>query len=89
MILQLDNNFRIESDEHNYVLMKRTRKGKNLWRTDGYYKDLGQALVEYSRHKIKETDASTLQELLAALRTITKDLEAIGEQCVTLWGKGS
>ena len=57
MILQLDNNFRIESDEFNYILMKRARTGKKLWRVDGYYKDLGQALVEYSRHKIMETDS--------------------------------
>ena len=86
MILKLDSNFRIESDEHNYILMKKARKGKNLWRVDGYYKDLGQALVEYSRHKIKETDARSVQEVLAALRTITKDFEAIGERCVTLLG---
>jgi len=87
MILKLDSNARIESDEHNYVLMKRARTGKRLWRPDGYYKDLGQALVEYSRHKIKKADATTLQEVLTALRTIRKDFEAIGAQCVTLWGK--
>ena len=87
MILQLDSNARIESDDHNYVLMKRALTGKRLWRPGGYYKDLGQALVEYSSHKIKKTDATTLQEVLTALRTITKDFEAIGEQCVTLWGE--
>ncbi len=93
MKLQLDKNYRIESDEHNYILVRRqqsssgSKRKSKPWRADGYYADLGQALKEYGRHKIKETDATTLNELLVALSRLNSHLEDVGNQCATFWGK--
>ena len=66
MILDLDENFRVLSDEYNFILQKRTdpkrgpntRKGKKLnktggWKDVGYWKDLGQLLLSYSRQKLR------------------------------------
>ncbi len=93
MKLQLEKNYRIESDEHNYILMERQQSSSGAkrkstpWRADGYYKDLGQALKEYGRHKIKEVDATTLKELLVALARLNSHLEHVGKRCVTYWGR--
>ncbi len=65
MILQLDDKYRIVSDEHNFTLQRKANPKKNprkhkkaqeasdQWRNIGYWKDLGQALESYSRRRRK------------------------------------
>ncbi len=100
MILELDENFRVLSDEYNFILQKRTdpsrgpntRKGKKLhktggWKDVGYWKDLGQLLLSYSRQKLRASRVTNMEEVCRLLETLTIEIKAIGEQCVSLWGK--
>ncbi len=100
MILDLDDRYRIVSDESNSILQKRTdpsrgqntRKGKNLnktggWKDVGYWKDLGQLLLSYSRQKLRASRVTNIDEVSRLLETLREEIKAIGEQCVTLWGK--
>ncbi len=92
----LDKNYRLISDEHNYILQRkvplRTKKraGKTKeWRNIGYWQDVGQALASYARQSIRDDMPSTLKELLALEHALSAQIERIGEQCLSLWGEGS
>ena len=94
--MNLDKNYRLISDDFNFILQRkvplRTKKraGKTKeWRNVGYWRDLGQALASYARQSIRDDMPSTLNELLALERGLGAQIEAIGERCVSLWGKGS
>ena len=102
MILQLDDNYRIVSDEHNFILQKKTdpekdpRNGRNdkettdQWKTFGFWKDLSQLLSSYTREVLRrEIGETTLKDLSRDLGTLRQAIERIGERCVALWGKGS
>ena len=91
----LDNKHRLISDDFNFILQRRippTKKRKERsreWQTLGYWQDLGQALQSYSRLRTRNAMPSTLDELLALERALGAQIEAIGERCVSLWGKAS
>jgi len=100
MNLNLDEKYRIVSDEYNLILQKRTdpsrgpttRKGKKLkkrggWKDVGYWKDLGQLLLSYSRQKLRASRVTNMEEVCRLLETLMKENRAIGKQCLTLWGK--
>ncbi len=100
MILDLDEKYRIVSDQYNFTLQKRTdprrgpntRKGKKLnktggWKDVGYWTDLDQLLLSYSRQKFRVSGVANVEEVCRLLETLTIEIKAIGEQCVNLWGK--
>ncbi len=99
MILQLDDNYRIATDEYNFILQrkmdpeKNPRKGKRAksaekWKNIGYWADLSQLLASYTRQVLRtEIGDTTLKALSRDLRTLTQAIERIGEQCVRLWGR--
>ncbi len=100
MILDLDEKYRVVSDEYNFILQKRTdpsrgpntRKGKKLnktggWKDVGFWNDMGQLLLSYSRQKLRASRVANMEEVCRLLETLTKEIKAIGEQCMTLWSK--
>jgi len=100
MILDLNEKYRIVSDEYNFILQKRTdpsrgpntRKGKKLkktggWKDVGYWQDLGQLLLSYSRQKFRASGVANIEEVCRLLETLRGEIRAIGKQCVTLWSK--
>lgn len=100
MILQLDENYRIVSDEHNFILQRKSdpkknpRKGKkakatsNQWKNLAYWKDLSQLLASYTRQVLRaKTGKTSLTALSRDLRSLAQAIERIGGQCVGLWGK--
>jgi len=100
MILDLDDRYRIVSDEYNFILQKRTdpqrgphtRKGKKLnktggWKDVGYWKDLGQLLLSYSRQNFRASRVTNMREVCRLLETLREEIRAIEKQCVTLWSK--
>ena len=99
MNLNLDGRYRIVSDEYNFILQKRTdpspgpntRKGKKLnktggWKDVGYWKDLGQLLLSYSRQNFRASRVTNIEEVCRLLETLTEEIRAIGKQCMTFWG---
>lgn len=93
--MNLDNKHRLISDDFNFILQRRippTKKRKERsreWQTLGYWRDLGQALHSYSRLRSRNAMPSTLDELIALAHALSAQIEASGERCITLWGKGS
>jgi len=100
MILQLDNNYRIATDEYNFILQrkmdpeKNPRKGKKAnpsaekWKNIGYWADPAQLLTSYTRQVLRtEIGDTNLEDLSRDLRTLTQAIERVGEQCVGLWGR--
>jgi len=100
MILDLDEKYRIVSDEYNFILQERTdpkrgpntRKGKKLrkiggWKDVGYWSDLGQLLLSYTRQKSRVSRVTSIEEVCRLLETLREEIRAIGEQCMTLWSK--
>jgi len=99
VILQLDDNHRIFSDEHNFILQikvdpkknprndKKAQAATDQWKNLGYWKDLSQVLASYSRQVLRtEIGKTSLRDLSRDLGTLRQAIERIGEQCVTLWG---
>ena len=93
--MNLDNNYRIIADDDNFILQrklqlrgkKRTKRSK-AWQNIGFWKDLGQALKTYSRRRRREgVNQATLSELIELEHALSAQIEAIGEQCLSLWGK--
>ena len=94
--MKLDKNYRLISDEHNFILQRivplrsKKRAGKTKeWKNVGYWQDVGQALASYARQSIRDDMPSTLKELLALERALSTQIAAIGERCQALWGKAS
>ncbi len=94
--MKLDKNYQLVADEHNFILQRKVplrtknRAGKTKeWRNVGYWRDFGQALASYARRSIRDDMPSSLKELLALERALGAQIEAIGERCVSLWGKPS
>ncbi len=92
--MKLDKNYQLICDDDNFILQRKVplrsnkRAGKTkAWKNVGYWKDVGQALASYARQSIRDDMPSTLKELLALERALGAQIEAIGERCITLWGK--
>ena len=91
--MKLDNNHRLICDDHNFILQRRRKRAKRSksdeWQSVSYWKDLGQVLQAYSNGVKRASLPNTLEELLALEYALSTQIEAIGERCVSLWGKGS
>ncbi len=71
MILQLDDNYRIFCDEHNFILQRKTDPKKNprkdrkvkeatdQWKNIGYWKDVSQLLASYTRQVLRSEIGKT------------------------------
>ena len=84
MILQIDDNYRIRTDEHNFMLEKGTNE---RWSALCYCQSLDHVLESVRDEKIKNLGQYTLEELSGLLQALTQEIKAIGERCVSLWGK--
>jgi len=92
--MNLDDNYRIICDDFNFILQRKVklrrakRGGKTKqWKNLGYWKDLSQALASYARQVLRDDMPNTFAKLLSVERALGAQIEAIGKQCVSLWGK--
>ena len=65
MTLQIDDKYRVVSDEHNFILQRKAdpkkdrrkrKKAKQItdqWKNIGYWKDLSQLLASYTRQVLR------------------------------------
>ncbi len=90
MILRIDNNYRIRTDEYNFMLEKKrtSKKGPNeRWSALCYCQSLDHVLESVRDEKIKNLGKHTLEEFSDLLHALTQEIKAIGGQCLNLWGK--
>jgi len=91
--MKLDSKHRLISDDFNFILQRKRKRAKRSksseWQNIGYWQDLGQALEAYSRCVTRASLPSMWNELLALEHALSTQIEAIGERCVSLWGRGS
>ena len=89
--MNLDNNHRLISDDFNFILQRRippTKKRKERsreWQNIGYYQDLGQALLSYSRLRSRIAMPSSLYELLELTQALSAKIEARGMSWAFWW----
>ncbi len=91
--MNLDKNHRLISDNDNFILQRKRKRAKHSksaeWQNIGYWQNLGQALEAYSNGVKRSSLPNSLDELLQLQHALSTQIRAIGERCVTLWGKGS
>ncbi len=91
--MRLDSKHRLICDDFNFILQRKRKRAKNSkaneWQNIGYWQYLGQALQAYSNGVKRASLPTTLEELLQLQHAHSTQIQRIGKQCITLWGKGS
>ncbi len=89
----LDSKHRLICDDFNFILQRKRKRAKRSksseWQNIVYWKDLGQVLQAFSNGVKRASLPTTLEELLQLQHAHSTQIEAIGERCVSLWGKES
>tara|TARA_Y100000031_G_scaffold137615_1_gene162750 strand:- start:854 stop:1150 length:297 start_codon:yes stop_codon:yes gene_type:complete len=86
MKLPIDEQYRISSDAHQWILQKvRTRKGVKDWESITFHSDLDDLIQHLGHRMVRESDATTLAEALVAIENVTTTLsQALTTQKETL-----
>ena len=86
MKLPIDEQYRISSDANQWILQKsRTRKGVQEWESIAYYTDLDPLVKSLTNRMVRESDATTLADALAAIENVTTTIsQALTTQRETL-----
>ena len=72
MKLPINKQYRIASDANQWILQKsRTRKGVQEWESIAFYTDFGQLVKSLTNRMVRESDATTLTDALAAIENVT------------------
>ena len=75
MIIQIDEQYRVTTDPYQWIIQKkRTRNGREDWRSQTFHPTFGSALQSLVETMVRESNASTLSEVLADVKTITTTL---------------
>ena len=76
MNITIGENWKLTSDEHNYILSKKTKskKGKVNYAVIAYCVDLEQVVNELVDASIRPLEADTLQKLIDDTTQLKKDL---------------
>ena len=75
MILPIDENYRITSDQFQWIVQKRrTRKGQEDWKNLAYCAGLEHAVNELAQHRIRTSNAQTLADALAEIENVVTTL---------------
>ena len=88
-MLKINEKYKIEIEDANNVALyelkevtdSKTAEKKKVWKNDGYFFKVSQALKrafdKYLRNKIDSSAAKSVEELLEEIKRIEKDLEKI------------
>ena len=75
MIIQIDKQYRVTSDPYQWIIQKkRTRTGREDWTSQTFHPSFSSALQSLGETMVRESNASTLSEVLADVKTITTTL---------------
>lgn len=81
MIVEVNKDYRITGDAMSWQAEKRMvakagkNKGRETWIALGYYMMFNNALESLAEYRVRTSEASTAQEIKAALRTITMETQ--------------
>ena len=80
--IQLDKEYKLTSDSMNYILEKRSsepseKTGKYSWRAIMWTGTVQLMMKAYKELKIRESDSTTIQELLEVCEKTDKRIEKI------------
>ena len=86
MKLPINKQYRIASDANQWILQKsRTRKGVQEWESIAYYADFYPLVKSLTNRMVRESDATTLADALAAIENVTTTIsQALTTQRETL-----
>lgn len=86
MNIKLDDNYKVTADSKQYTLQKTSvaksgdNEGKEVATSVGFYRTIAQALKSYKELSIRESDVTTIDEVLGLVRSIdTKIDEILGD----------
>ena len=75
MKLPINKQYRIASDANQWILQKsRTRKGVQEWESIAYYADFYPLVKSLTNRMVRESNATTLTDALAAIENVTTTL---------------
>ena len=75
MIIQIDEQYRVTTDPYQWIIQKkRTRNGREDWRSQTFHPSFSSALQSLGETMVRESNASTLPQALADVKTITTTL---------------
>ena len=72
MQLPINKQYRISADANQWIIQKsRTRKGLQEWESIAYYTDLDPLVKSLTNRMVRDSDATTLTDALAAIENVT------------------
>ena len=83
MQININENWRISTDTHNFIIEQKSivekgkSKGEVKWKQMGFYPKMHQAVEGYSRRFMLNGDETTVEELKASLAVLSKEIAAI------------
>lgn len=67
--------WRLISDSRQWILQKLPEDTeKEYWQPRGYYRSIEAALEDYTQHRLRYSDATTIVDLLTLVKHIRKEL---------------
>lgn len=83
MKLQIDNKYKIVSDSRQYILQEKKRKKQEDGKVEeyevniGYYGTIYNALKAYKEVQIRNSNVSTIDELLKLIKELDEKIEKL------------
>lgn len=84
MIIPINEDFRIATDPHNFIIEEKRVRGKKsknagevTWGQLSFHPNLQQAIDSYSRRYMRDSDATTLGAVLASLGTLQAEIQGV------------
>ena len=75
MIVPINEQYRITTDPYQWIVQKkRSRKGKEDWEPQTYHTSFQSALQSLGEFMVRQSDATTLTDVLAEVESITTTL---------------
>ena len=75
MQIQINDQYRISSDSHQWIIQqRRTRKGVDGWKSISYHTTIDAVVKHLGQRMVRESDVTTLVDALVAIENVTTTL---------------
>lgn len=86
MDLQLDEKYRVSTDQYNFTLEKleqvknrKTKETSQKWITKGHFSHLEHLLVKYMQEIVKDTDTTDVHNLIKEIRSLREHVSEVAK----------